>query len=80
MKAKKIFLLRCYGAAAMIKEIIVIKFIVISLTAIVLNGCTFIIKDGSSTKYYGVDEKRGSEVLNKILDKQQEIYQAQKVH
>jgi len=62
----------------MIKETIIIKLILISLIAVALNGCTFIIKDENSTTYYGIDEKRGSEVLNKILDKQQEAYQGKK--
>ncbi|MFA4888901.1 MAG: hypothetical protein WC628_04940 [Candidatus Omnitrophota bacterium] len=62
----------------MFKEIIVIKLILISLTVITLNGCTFIIKDGRATKYYGIDEQRGSEFLNQILTKQQQVYQAEK--
>lgn len=62
----------------MIKDIISIKLILICLIAVGLNGCTFIIKNDNSIKYYGIDEKRGSEVLNKILDKQQEAYQGQK--
>ena len=62
----------------MLKEIIVIKLILISLTAITLNGCTFIVKDDYAAKYYGIDEQRGSEFLNQILDKQQEVYQGQK--
>jgi len=63
----------------MIKEIIVIKFFLISLTAIVLNGCTFIVKDDYGAKYYGIDEQRGSESLKQILDKQQQVYEAEKV-
>ena len=62
----------------MIKQVIIIKFILISLTAIALNGCTFIVKDDRTTKYYGIDEQRGSEYLNQILDKQQQIYEAEK--
>ncbi len=62
----------------MLKEIIVIKLIlIISLAAITLNGCTFIVKDDHTTKYYGIDEQRGSALLNKILDKQQQAYQAE---
>ena len=63
----------------MLKEIIVIKLILISLIAIALNGCTFIVKDDQATKYYGIDEQRGSEYLNQILDKQQQVYQSEKV-
>jgi len=48
-----------------------------SLAVIVLSGCTFIVKDDHATKYYGIDERRGSEYLNQILDKQQE-YEATK--
>jgi len=62
----------------MIKEIIVTKFILISLVAIALSGCTFIVKDDHATKYYGIDEQRGSEYLNQILEKQQQVYQAEK--
>ena len=59
------------------KKIIVKKVILISLTAIALNGCTFIIKDDHAEKFYGIDKQRGSEYLNQILDKQQ-AYQAEK--
>ena len=60
------------------KQIIIIKFILISLTAITLNGCTFIVKDDHATKYYGIDEQRGSEYLSQILEKQQQVYQSEK--
>ncbi|MBU4252070.1 MAG: hypothetical protein KJ647_03705 [Candidatus Omnitrophica bacterium] len=60
----------------MTKEVIVMKFILISLIAIVLNGCTFIVKDDQAIKYYGIDGQRGGEFLNQILDKQQQAYQA----
>lgn len=63
----------------MIKEIIVIKFILISSIAIVFNGCTFIVKDDHAAKYYGIDEQRGSEFLNQILGKQQQAYRAEEV-
>lgn len=66
-------------AEKMIKEIIVIKFILISSIAIVFNGCTFIVKDDNATKYYGIDQQRGSEYLSQILDKQQQVYQSEKV-
>lgn len=62
----------------MIKELFVKKFILISLTAIVLSGCTFIVKEDRATKYYGIDEQRGSEFLNQILDKQQQVHQSEK--
>jgi len=62
----------------MIKQIIIIKFILISVTAIALNGCTFIVKDDHATKYYGIDEQRGSEYLNQILEKQQQVSQSEK--
>ncbi|MDI6758298.1 MAG: hypothetical protein QMD94_01290 [Candidatus Omnitrophota bacterium] len=63
----------------MIKEITTRKFIFIALVAIALSGCTFIVKDDHATKYYGIDEQRGSEYLNQILEKQQQVYQAEKV-
>jgi len=44
---------------------------------IALSGCVFIVKDGHVTKYYGIDEKRGSEYVNQIFEKQQQVYQAQ---
>jgi hypothetical protein len=44
---------------------------------ITLNGCTFIVKDDHATKYYGIDEQRGSEYLNQILEKQQQVYQSE---
>lgn len=55
-----------------------IKLIFAILIVIALNGCTFIVKDGNLTKYYGVNEKRDIEFLNKILGMQQQIYQGQK--
>ncbi len=45
---------------------------------IALSSCTFIVKDDHATKYYGIDERRGSEYLNQILDKQQQEYEATK--
>jgi len=51
--------------------------IIMSLTMIALSGCVFIVKDGHVTKYYGIDEKRGSEYVNQIFEKQQQVYQAQ---
>ena len=54
------------------------KFISIVLTVIALSGCTFIVKDDHTTRYYGIDEQRGSECLNQILDKQQQVYQSEK--
>jgi len=60
-----------------IKEITMRKFILIGLVVITLNGCTFIVKDDHATKYYGIDEQRGSEYLNQILEKQQLVYQSE---
>ena len=51
------------------------KFIFAILVMIILSGCTFIVKDDNATKYYGIDERRGSEYLNQILDKQQQEYE-----
>lgn len=62
----------------MTKETIVRKLIFISLFAIALNGCTFIVKYDHVTKYYGINEQRGSKYLNQILENQQQIYQAEK--
>jgi len=56
---------------------IMARIIMVSLAVIALSGCTFIVKDDHATKYYGIDEQRGSEYLNQILDKQQEVYQWQ---
>lgn len=61
----------------MLKEIIAIKLILISLTVMASNGCNFIVKDDYAAKYYGIDERRGSALLNQILDKQQQVYQAE---
>lgn len=63
----------------MVKQVIVMMFILLSLAAIALNGCTFIVKDDHATKYYGIDEQRGSKFLNQILDKQQQAYRAEEV-
>ncbi len=60
------------------KSAIGIKLIFAILIAIALNGGTFIVKDDNLTKYYGVNEKRDIEFLDKILGMQQEIYQGQK--
>jgi len=56
----------------------IIKAIFVILIAIVLDGCTFIIKDDHSAKYYGIDDRRGGELLNQILDKQQQEYEPAK--
>jgi len=61
-----------------IKSMTGIKLIFVILIAIAFNGCTFIVKDDNLTKYYGVNEKRDIEFLNKILGMQQEVYQGQK--
>ncbi|MDP3041671.1 MAG: hypothetical protein Q8N62_02920 [Candidatus Omnitrophota bacterium] len=55
-----------------------IKLIFAIIIAIACNGCTFIVKDDNLIKYYGVNEKRDIEFLNKILGIQQEISQRQK--
>lgn len=62
-----------------IKEIAARKFFLIGVVVILLNGCTFIVKDDHATKYYGIDAQRGSDYLNQILEKQQQLYQAEKV-
>ena len=63
----------------MVKQVIVTMFILLSLASIaLLSGCTFIVKDDHTTRYYGIDEQRGSECLNQILDKQQQVYQSEK--
>jgi len=56
-----------------------IKLIFAILIAIALNGCTFIFKDDHTSKYYGIDERRGEELLNQILNKQQQEYESAKV-
>jgi len=61
----------------MAKEIIEKSLLLICLVAMALNGCTFIVKDDHATKYYGIDEQRGSEYLNQILEKQQQVYQSE---
>ena len=60
------------------KKMIGNKFIFASLAVITLSGCTFIVKDDRTTRYYGIDAQRGSECLNQILDKQQQVYQSEK--
>lgn len=60
------------------KSVTGIKLIFVILIAILLNGCTFIIKDDYTAKYYGIDDRRGGELLNQILDKQQQAYRAEK--
>jgi len=55
-----------------------VRIIIMSLAVIALSSCTFIVKDDHATKYYGIDERRGSEYLNQILDKQQQEYEATK--
>jgi len=63
----------------LMKSAIGMKFLFATLIAIALNGCTFIVKDEHATKYYGIDEQRGSEFLKQVLDKQQQVYEAEKV-
>lgn len=62
----------------MIKDIIAKRFLLIILAIIALNGCIFIVKDEQPVKYYGIDDQRGKEYLNQILDKQQKVYQTEK--
>jgi hypothetical protein len=58
------------------KERIMARIIIISLAVIMLSGCTFVIKDDHAVKYYGIDDKRGNELLNQILARQQQEYEA----
>lgn len=62
----------------MIKKVCLLRLMLVSLPLIVLNGCAFIVKDDYATKYYGIDEQRGSEYLNKILEKQQQVYKTER--
>jgi len=62
----------------MIKRMVVTKFILVGLSLMALDGCTFIVKDDNAEKYYGIDERRGREYLNLVLDKQQQVYQEEK--
>ena len=39
----------------MVKQVIVTMFILLSLASIALSGCTFIVKDDHTTRYYGID-------------------------
>ncbi|MDD3087278.1 MAG: hypothetical protein PHP89_01790 [Candidatus Omnitrophica bacterium] len=56
------------------KQIIILQAILLFFTLIASSGCTFIIKDEQVSRYYGIDEPRGKEFLDKIEKKQQEIY------
>jgi len=56
------------------KKIIILQAILLVFTLISSSGCTFIIKDEQVSRYYGIDEPRGREFLEKIEKKQQEIY------
>ncbi len=58
----------------MIKKIIVVRFVLLLLIAVMLNGCTFIVENEHAIKYYGIDEQCGSEYLIQVLDKQQQVY------
>ncbi len=62
----------------LMKSMTGIKLIFAILIALLLDGCTFIVKDNHAAKYYGIDEQRGGEYLNQILEKQQQVYQAEK--
>jgi len=62
----------------LMKSMIGVKLLFVILMTIACNGCTFIVKDDNLIKYYGVNENRDIEFLNKILGMQQEIYQGQK--
>lgn len=46
--------------------------------ASILNGCTFMMKDDQVTKCYGIDRSCGSEYFDQSLDRQQQVYQAEK--
>ena len=50
----------------------------VTLAGIVLNGCTFIVKDGDMMKYYGASEQRDKEYLNRVFTQQERVYQSQK--
>ncbi|MDD5120869.1 MAG: hypothetical protein PHR84_06135 [Candidatus Omnitrophica bacterium] len=55
------------------------RILLISLAILGLNGCTFIVKDEQAIKYYGIDNRRGGEFLNQVLDQQQQLYRTEEV-
>jgi len=54
------------------KKRMVLNLLVIGLAAVALSGCTLIVKGENSTKYYGIDEERGSQLLSQVEGNQQE--------
>jgi len=61
------------------KSAVVTKVVLISLAAMLASGCTFIVKGEQATKYYGIDEERGSELLGQLEGKQQDAQAAETV-
>lgn len=47
---------------------LLLVFIVLSL-----SGCVFISKDGDKVKYYGVKEDKGSEIMQQVTTRQEEM-------
>lgn len=62
----------------MLKRLSFDKFVLVVLMGLFLTGCALIVKDDNQVKYYGIDEKNGSDFLNNLLQKQEEFYQSQK--
>ena len=62
----------------MLDNILRIRIYLVIPAAIALSGCAFIVKDDHAAKYYGIDERRGSEYLNQILEKQRQVHDAAK--
>ncbi len=49
------------------------RILLVALTALMISGCAFIVKDGEKEKYYGIDQDRGSSLMQQVIQKQEEI-------
>jgi hypothetical protein len=65
--------------AAKMAKIISKTCVLVILALMSANGCTFITTDEFKTSFYGIDERRGSEYLNKVLEKQRQVYQGRQI-
>jgi uncharacterized protein YceK len=49
------------------------KKLLLAFIALSLSGCVFVVKDGEKVKYYGVNEDKGSEIMQQVTTRQEEM-------
>ena len=49
------------------------KKLILALLALSLSGCVFVVKDDNKTKYYGIKEEQGNEMMQQVTARQEEM-------